>query len=207
MEKESKTPKSSDENNDKQNKNKLSVNSVINRLKDLYPVKNLEVDEDMEKAPISKPDFQKSEGQSSDHHTHQNKEKEKSSNMAHEEPELSFLDLQDHDVFQSLKTNKDKIKKILAVTCSILLIMVGIILISTSVTRVSDNVIFGERAMFAALLILIGFLILAGVFAGKLLQGTFIKKIQNELEITEGKTKKTEDDPTTPKDKGIKKKD
>lgn len=199
MIKESKAPKNSGKKDEKKgedkNKNKFSLNSFTHRLKELAPDMDLEKDHDL--------------GKESDFHSqYKAHQEEKDPDSIKDQDELSFLEhYKDLDILKPLKKNKDKIIKILAVISSVVLILVGIILISNSVMRISDNVIFGERAMFSAFLILIGFLVLAVVFAGKFLQGTFLKKIQNELKITEGKTRETKNDPLTGTDKGMNKKD
>jgi hypothetical protein len=53
-------------------------------------------------------------------------------------------------------------------------------------------VIFGERAMFSAFLILVAFLILAAVFSRRLFEGKYLKNIHKDLEIAEGKKSKDE---------------
>ncbi|HEX7468218.1 MAG TPA: hypothetical protein VF324_06505 [Methanobacterium sp.] len=122
----------------------------------------------------------------------------------HEVPGVSQL--YDHDAFKYFKEKKDKIIQITAAFIGFLLIIVGIILISNSTSRVVDNVVFGEQAMFAVFLILIGVLILAAVFARKYLNDTFFKKIHTELEVEEEKSKKSRDDASTEKDRMIDKK-
>jgi len=56
--------------------------------------------------------------------------------------------------------------------------------------------------MFSAFLVLIGSLIIVTVFARKLMEGTFLKIIYNELETVEGKTKRNGDEMVTEEDEG-----
>ena len=56
--------------------------------------------------------------------------------------------------------------------------------------------------MFSALLVLIGSIIIATVFARKLREVTFLKTIYSELETFEGNTQRDEDDRATEEDEG-----
>ena len=105
-----------------------------------------------------------------------------------EDPTINmFKNIKEHEKLQSLRKRKNKIIKVVAIITSILLIFIGIILSITPNEKVASNVIFGERAMFSVLLILIAFMILAAVFASRLLQAKFLKGIHEDLEIVEGK--------------------
>ncbi len=95
-----------------------------------------------------------------------------------------------HGVVQSIIKRKATILKAVAVTASIILMIIAIIFSITPTEHVASNVIFGERAMFSAFLFLVAFLILAAVFASKLLEGKYLKNIHQELEIVEGKKQK-----------------
>lgn len=94
--------------------------------------------------------------------------------------------------FQSLRKRKDKIIKITASIVSILLIIIGIVYSIVPNENVASNVIFGERAMLSAFLILIAILILAAVFSRRLLEGKYLKNIHKDLEIAEGKKPRDE---------------
>ncbi len=94
--------------------------------------------------------------------------------------------LMSHESFRTLKSNKERITQGIALIVGVVLMIYGSIIITSSVTQVADNVIFGEKAMFGAFLILVGVLIIAAAFAQKLLSGTFLKKIHSELEVVEG---------------------
>jgi hypothetical protein len=64
-------------------------------------------------------------------------------------------------------------------------LLLGIVYLLGSTIRVADNVIFGERAVISAFLILVGVLIIASIFASRLLEGSFLKSIHSELEVAE----------------------
>lgn len=102
---------------------------------------------------------------------------------------LNFHEVFDNDLFDSIKSRKDQILRYAATTVGVILIIYGIVLISASVTKVADNVIFGEGASYAAFLMLLGFLIIVGAFSQKILDKTFLKNIHLELKNAEGKTK------------------
>ncbi len=93
-----------------------------------------------------------------------------------------------HDSIDSLKNKKDKIIKAAAILIGGFLIVYGLILISASVTKVADNVIFGEGAILSAFLILLGILIIVAAFAQSILNKTFLNKIHTELEVAEGRS-------------------
>lgn len=105
-----------------------------------------------------------------------------------EDPAFNFINnLKEHERFASLRKKKDTIFKILASIISIALILTGVVYSFGPTTQVASNVIFGERAMFSVFLIMVGFLILAAVFANRLLEGRFLRNIRQDLEIVEGK--------------------
>ena len=64
----------------------------------------------------------------------------------------------------------------------------GWFLFPASVTKVADNVIFGEGATLSAFLILLGILIIVAAFAQSILNKTFLNKIHTELEVAEGRS-------------------
>ncbi|MCE5213927.1 MAG: hypothetical protein LLF83_04315 [Methanobacterium sp.] len=117
--------------------------------------------------------------------------KESDQKNSDEDPTIYFMNnLKDHKRIASLRKRKDTIIKVTASVISIILIIVGIIYSFGRSQDVASNVIFGERAMFAAFLILVGFMILAAVFASKLMEGRFLGKISKELNMVEGKNGK-----------------
>lgn len=121
---------------------------------------------------------------------------------------LSILNsLKIHKFINWLKREKNRIIKVTASVIAIILIILGIVTSFGPTEQVASNVIFGERAMFSAFLVLVGFLILIAVFARKLLEITYFKNIHQEIEIAEGKSNKDSDDPSNQKNKRTDKKD
>ena len=57
------------------------------------------------------------------------------------------------------------------------------------VTKVADNVIFGEDATADAFLILLGVLIIVAAFAQSIMDKTSLSKIGSELEVNEESSK------------------
>ena len=198
MEKDSdkKEKKSMEKDKDKKKKTR---NSFLRSLKDSLTVKGLEKyeNEDDKKVPGSGNGKVKGTGKATDSHTKQDKEdkKEKGSKKIpqnpEEDPTLYFIDgLKDHEKVQSIREKKKSILKAIAIVVSIILIIIAVVYSLGPTEEVASNVIFGERAMFSVLLILIAFLILSAVFASKLREHKFFKKINKDLEILEGKDPK-----------------
>ncbi len=110
-----------------------------------------------------------------------------------EEPTLHIVeDIKSHEIVQWLRKRKEKIIKGVAITISAILILIAIIYSLTPTEQVASNVIFGEGAMFSVFLVLVAFLILAAVFARRLLEGKFLREIHQNLEIVEGKREKND---------------
>lgn len=101
--------------------------------------------------------------------------------------------------FNLLKNKKDKITKSASLFIGGFLIIYGFFHISTSATKVADNVMFGEGASLSVFLILLGILIIVAAYDKSILKKTFLNKIHNELEVAEGRfeqdnnTKKVKD--------------
>lgn len=130
-----------------------------------------------------------------DKHTYYEKTHRSVSTNPDEDPTLyMFKNIKEHEKLQSLRKRKDKIIKITAIITSILLIIIGILYSITPNEKVASNVIFGERAMFSVLLILIAFMILAAVFASRLLEHKLLKGIHEDLENIEGKQNNGQED-------------
>nr|WP_243686805.1 hypothetical protein [Methanobacterium formicicum] len=89
------------------------------------------------------------------------------------------------DFYRKLRSNKEQVLKIIGGLVGALFIIAGLIYILGSPVRVADNVVAGERAVISAFLILVGVLIIAGVFARRLLEKSFLKNIHSELEEAE----------------------
>jgi hypothetical protein len=104
-------------------------------------------------------------------------------------------ELMSFDFYKKLRSNKEQVLKIIGGLVGALFIIAGLIYILGSPVRVADNVVAGERAVISAFLILVGVLIIAGVFARRLLEKSFLKNIHSELEEAEapGSEKKSPD--------------
>jgi multisubunit Na+/H+ antiporter MnhG subunit len=94
---------------------------------------------------------------------------------------------------RNLHSRKDNLLKIMGGIVGAIFIIAGVVYIYGSSIRVVDNVAFGERAVTSAFLVLIGILVIAAVFAHQLWRGTFLKSIQNQLQVAENKPSKTKD--------------
>lgn len=112
-----------------------------------------------------------------------NEEGDKSSSESHD---FHFSqELMKFNFYRKLQSNKEQVIRISGGIIGAIFIIAGILYIFGSAVRVADNVIFGERAVISAFLILLGVLIIAGIFARRLLEGSFLKNIHSELEVAE----------------------
>ncbi|MGZ4856999.1 MAG: CvpA family protein [Methanobacteriaceae archaeon] len=94
---------------------------------------------------------------------------------------------------RNLHSRKDKLLRIMGVVVGVIFIIAGVVYIYGSAIKVVDNVEFGDRAVTSAFLVLIGLLIIAAVFARQLWRGTFLKNMQNQLQVAEDKPTKSKD--------------
>jgi hypothetical protein len=129
--------------------------------------------------------------------------KEQSPSKSHDseldEQEFPIIEhLLNSNNFKALRSQKTNILRIIATSAGILFIIYGVVLVSSPVERVSDNVMFGEKAMFSAFLMLIGILIILAAFADRFLDRSFFKKIHLEIENS---GKKPSDPKTDSKEK------
>ena len=133
------------------------------------------------------------------HKNHQNSHKQKSSKNSDKEktPQEHIDDdntfhipgLSEGNFINFIKNKRDRIIKAAALLIGGLLILYGLVIISASVTKVADNVIFGEEATLAAFLMLMGVLIIVAAFAQRILDKTFLSRINTELEVSEERSK------------------
>lgn len=187
-----KTPKSKDKDVSKEEKN--GGNSFFNRLKSSLTVELPETRGDHKKSSNETPGKASENTQDSPVKGKKAAENDVEGSHDDEDPTQYIIDnFKAHGVVQSLFKSKATIIKLVAVTASIILMIVAILYSITPTEHVASNVIFGERAMFAAFLFLVAFLILGAVFASKLLEGKYLKNIHQELEIVEGKKQKDGD--------------
>ena len=134
------------------------------------------------------------------HKNHKNSPKQKSSkNSDKEKTPQEHIDgddntfhipcLSEGNFFNFIKNKRDRIIKAAALLIGGLLILYGLVIISASVTKVADNVIFGEEATLAVFLMLLGVLIIVAAFAQRILDKTFLSKINTEFDVTEERSK------------------
>ncbi|MTK64448.1 MAG: hypothetical protein F8N15_08000 [Methanobacterium sp.] len=174
-----------------------TVSEVISSNSDSEPKNGSDGETQTKSSSVEKQNGFQSESQKPSNHDGAADDHEDHAINFHEDHAINFHEVMDNDLFNSIRSRKDQIVRYVALAIGVILIIYGIVLISASVTKVADNVIFGEGASFAAFSILLGFLIIVGAFSQKILNKTFLKNINSELEIAEGKTeatdKKTED--------------
>ena len=94
-------------------------------------------------------------------------------------------ELMKFDFYRKLQSNKEQVVKIIGGIVSALFIIAGILYLLGSPVRVADNVVSGERAVISAFLVLVGVLIIASIFARRILEASFLKNIHSELEVAE----------------------
>ena len=111
-------------------------------------------------------------------------------------------ELMKFNFYKKLQSNKEQVIRISGGIIGVFFIIAGIVYLFGSGVRVADNVVYGERAVISAFLILVGVLIIAGIFARRLLEGSFLKSIHSELEVAED-----QDSEENPKDMKEKQKD
>jgi hypothetical protein len=199
--------------NKKEKENKEKSNSLFNSIKSslagISSVEDQQRTEDEEKTPSEDKGNQSAINKNNKDYSQdsadktfagvsnksENKKKTSTQNPE-EDPAIHFINnLKDHERVLSVREKKDSIIKVAASVISIILIIMGIIYSFGRTQEVASNVIFGERAMFSVFLILVGFLILAAVFASRLLEGKFLKNIRHDLEMVEGKNQNNEKNP------------
>jgi len=94
-------------------------------------------------------------------------------------------ELMKFDFYRKLRSNKEQVLRISGGIIGVLFIIAGILYVLGSPVRVADNVVSGERAVISAFLVLVGVLIIAGSFARRILEVSFLKNIHSELEVAE----------------------
>ena len=192
-----KTMNSVDSKNNKGNIDK-SPESGSSRISGIISnFKKFNISEDLDSEKLSDND-KKSETKTQDNP--KNSPKQKSSKNSDKEktpPEhkdgeddtFHIPGLSERNFVNLIKNKRDRIIKVAAILIGGLLILYGLVIISASVTKVADNVIFGEEATLAAFLMLLGVLIIVAAFAQRILDKTFLSEINTELEVTEERSK------------------
>lgn len=83
---------------------------------------------------------------------------------------------------KEIKSGKSKIILGIGIVIGSLFIIFGAVMMMGSADRVADNVVFGEKQVFAMFLLLIGVLIIACSFAYKYMDKLFLKGIDENIE-------------------------
>ncbi len=138
-------------------------------------------DIDSSKSSSSSPD---ASAKGSGEKSHDNKEKDKENSSDSHDFHFS-QELMKFDFFKKLQSNKEQVVKIIGGIIGALFIIAGILYLLGSPVRVADNVVSGERAVISAFLVLVGVLIIASIFARRILETSFLKNIHSELEVAE----------------------
>jgi hypothetical protein len=133
-----------------------------------------------------------------DYDSSDNSKKQASRNASNETSEKKHdfhitEELMKFKFIKTLHSRKDNLLRIIGGIVGVIFIIAGVVYIYGSAIKVVDNVAFGERAVTSSFLVLIGIIIIAAIFARQLWRGTFLKNIQNQLQVAEDK-------PTKPKD-------
>ena len=192
-----KTVNSVDSENNKENTDKSPesgrspISGIISNFKKFNMVEDLKSEKLSDKN-------KKSETKTHDNPKSSPKQKS-SKNSNKEETSQEHLDgddntfhipgLSEHNFINLINNKRDRIIKVVALLIGGLLILYGLVIISASVTKVADNVIFGEEATLAVFLMLLGVLIIVAAFAQRILDKTFLSKINTELDVTEERSK------------------
>ncbi|MDI6643806.1 MAG: hypothetical protein QME14_02015 [Methanobacteriaceae archaeon] len=119
-----------------------------------------------------------------------NSDSESSQKDHHKLPGSDKIFELEHKIIDSFKSERFTWVNITILVIGILLIIFGIIVLSGSSEKVADNVVFGERAVLAVFIILIGIVVVSIAMAYKLLNKTFLDKLFNDIKLAE---KKSED--------------
>jgi hypothetical protein len=119
--------------------------------------------------------------------------KNKNNKNSAKEQEYIIEELTQFKFIKNLHSRKDKLFRILGGIVGVIFIIAGVIYLFGSSIKVVDNVAFGERAVTSAFFIIAGLLIIAGLFARKFWETTFLKNLQNQLQVAEDKSTKTKD--------------
>jgi hypothetical protein len=190
--------KNHNRNTDKSQESSTStISGIISNLKKITyadefgPEKTSEIEKKPDADYPKKPENKQQQNSSKTSNNKKTSDKHTNDDHAFHIPGMSGYDL------SSMK-NKDKIFKGAALIIGGLLILYGLVIISASVTKVADNVIFGEEATLAAFLMLLGVLIIVAAFAQRIWDKTFLKKLPSELDVNEKESninpKKVEDE-------------
>lgn len=96
----------------------------------------------------------------------------------------------------SIQEDRHKLFVLIGLLVAAIFILLGISFLFGTSDKVSDNVVFGERSVTSAFLVIIGLLIIAGIYAPKIIGKTSFDSIYQEMRGVENDpSKKDETDP------------
>ncbi len=185
-------------NQDKHQSDDLNI-AEISDIKDLdgheheKPSNNEKISEDKALKNPENSSKQQSSKNSSEKENNSDKAASFQKHTENEDNQYHFPVTLEHDFVELIKTNRDKIIKGSALVVGGFLILYGLVLVSTSVTKVADNVIFGEDATADAFLMLLGVLIIVAAFAQSIMEKTSLNKIRSELEDNDQSSESKDD--------------
>ncbi|MDO8869323.1 MAG: hypothetical protein Q7V10_01090 [Methanobacteriaceae archaeon] len=208
--KESKSEKSSSEE-----KNTLSIFNLAKKaLKNLDPnVENLDDSKNHSNDSKDSNDSSKSENESKKSSTetslpHKDGKSSKSSknknnsidskeSVAANDSKSSFsgISAKFNQFKTSIQGDRQKLFTMIGLAVAVILILLGISFLFGTSDKVSDNVVFGEKSVTSAFFVIIGLLIIAGIYAPKIIGKTSFDNIYQEMKgVEDNSSKKDVDD-------------
>jgi ABC-type bacteriocin/lantibiotic exporter with double-glycine peptidase domain len=190
-----KTVNSVDSENNKENTDKSPesgsspISGIISNFKKFNMVEDLKSEKLSDKNKKSETKTHDNPKSSPKQKSSKNSNKEETSQEHVDDNTFHIPGLSEHNFINLINNKRDRIIKVVALLIGGLLILYGLVIISASVTKVADNVIFGEEATLAVFLMLLGVLIIVAAFAQRILDKTFLSEINTELEVTEERSK------------------
>ena len=190
-----KTVNSVDSENNKENTDKSPesgrspISGIISNFKKFNMVEDLKSEKLSDKNKKSETKTHDNPKSSPKQKSSKNSNKEETSQEHVDDNTFHIPGLSEHNFINLINNKRDRIIKVVAILIGGLLILYGLVIISASVTKVADNVIFGEEATLAVFLMLLGVLIIVAAFAQRILDKTFLSKINTELDVTEERSK------------------
>ena len=102
----------------------------------------------------------------------------------------------------SIQEDRQKLFTMIGLAVAVIMILLGISFLFGTSDKVSDNVVFGEKSVTSAFFVIIGLLIIAGIYAPKIIGKTSFDNIYQEMKGVEEKPSKK--DVTDSKDDDLK---
>lgn len=93
----------------------------------------------------------------------------------------------------SIQEDRQKLFSMIGLLVAVVLILLGISFLLGTSDKVSDNVVFGEKSVTSAFFIILGLLIIAGIYAPKIIGKTSFNNIYEEMKGVEEKSSKKDE--------------